>query len=155
MSVDTVQTVYPSKRDAWLVMVLWGGVVAVLDSVFMLWSTAEPLASRVVMTVLFGAVAALILWITYGTLYILTARELFIRSGPFRWRISLREITEVFPTSSPLSGPACSLDRLCVQYGATKRSILISPQDKEAFLGELVVREPGLLRKAEKVFRAL
>jgi hypothetical protein len=57
------------------VAVLWGGVVAVLGSVFMLWSTTEPLASRVVMTVLFGAVAALILWITYGTQYILTAHQ--------------------------------------------------------------------------------
>ena len=154
MSVHNGQTVYPSKRDAWLVAVLWGGVVAILGSVFMLWSTSEPLRSRVVMTVLLGAVAVLILWITYGTRYIFTAHELLIRSGPFCWRIALREIVEVFPTSSSLSGPACSLDRLCVRYGAGRRSILISPQDKEGFLEELVVRGPGLLREAGKVFRA-
>jgi len=154
MSADRVQIVYPSKRDAWLVAVLWGGVVAVLGSVFTLWSNPEPLASRVVMTVLLGAVAVLILWITYGTQYTLTAHELLIRSGPFRWRIALREIIEGFPTSNPVSGPACSLDRLCVRYGIGRRSILISPQDKEAFLGELVVRAPGLLREAGKVFRA-
>src|ERR1041385_2036183 len=118
MRVDNGQSVYPSKRDAWLVAVLWGGVVAVLGSVFMLWSTTEPLTSRVVMTVLFGAVAVLILWITYGTHYIFTTHELLIRSGPFRWRIALREIIEVFPTSDSTSGPACSLDRLCVRYGA-------------------------------------
>jgi hypothetical protein len=154
MRVDNVQTVYPTKRDTRLVAVLWGAVVVLLGAFLFLWSTSEPLASRMVMTILFGTVAALILWITYGTQYILTARELLIRSGPFRWRISLQEITEVFPTSNPLSGPACSLDRLCVRYGAARRSILISPQDKEAFLGELIVREPGLLREAEKVFRA-
>src|SRR5262245_48509383 len=148
MGVDSVQTVYPSKRDAWLVAVLWGGVVAVFVSTLMLWSTSEPLVSRVVMTVLLGTVAALILWILYGTLYTFTAHELLIRSGPFHWRIALREIIEVFPTSDSTSGPACSLDRLCVRYGAARRSILISPQDKEAFLGELIVRAPGLLREA-------
>ncbi len=154
MNVANGQTIYPSKRDAWLVVVLWGGVVAIFGSTLTVWSTSEPWVSRVVMTILLGAVAALILWITYGTQYIFTAHELLIRSGPFRWRIPLREIAEISPTSSPLSGPACSLDRLCVRYGAEKRSILISPQDKEAFLAALVVREPGLLREAGKVFRA-
>ncbi len=40
MKVDNSQTAYPSKRDAWLGAVLWGGVVAVFCSALTLWSTA-------------------------------------------------------------------------------------------------------------------
>jgi len=49
-------------------------------------------AGLVVLTVI------LIPWVYLGTYYVVDARELRIRSGPFRWRIDLRHIHRVSPT---------------------------------------------------------
>ncbi len=79
------------------------------------------------------------IWLLAGTRYTLTDSDLRVRCGPFRWRVALAEILSVTPTRNPLSSPAPSLDRLCIEYGSGK-SIMISPKDKEAFLDELELR---------------
>ncbi len=68
-----------------------------------------------------------------GTHYTVDRGELKIISGPFRWKVSIDEITSVEPTRSPLSSPALSLDRLRIRYGKGRR-VLVSPADKEGFL---------------------
>ena len=73
------------------------------------------------------------LWIFVGTHYTFVRDELIVRSGPFRWRIPLRDIKSVTPTRDMLSSPALSLDRLRIDYGKG-RAVLVSPVDKDAFL---------------------
>jgi hypothetical protein len=85
-----------------------------------------------------------VLWILYGTYYTLTARDLIIRSGPFRWTIPFHFITKVFPTTNPLSSPACSLDRLHIGRQGSRFGIMISPLDKPRFLRDLQTRMPSL-----------
>ncbi len=99
-------------------------------------------AQRLIFLLLGVAMAGFMLWILYGTFYRLTATHLLVRSGPFRYAIPLAEIRSVAPTRSPLSGPACSLDRLQVDAGGT--SILISPAAKQEFLRDLAGRSRGL-----------
>ncbi|MDO9478112.1 MAG: PH domain-containing protein [Pseudohongiella sp.] len=62
-----------------------------------------------------------------------------MKSGPFKWRVPIKQITSITPTSSPLSSPALSLDRLRIDYGRGE-SIMISPKNKEQFIQDLNVR---------------
>jgi hypothetical protein len=125
-------TVYPSKVDGWLVAVLVVAVVASVAAGGAAIAADSPFMLAIVLP--FGAV--LPLWIAQTTRYTLDDAALNIASGPFRWRVPLRDIRGVTPTRSPLAGPALSLDRLRIDYGRA-RSILISPEDARGFLNEL------------------
>ncbi len=135
---------FTSKVDAWLIAIgPFGGIAAA--------AVALPLAfqSRATLdlTVLAAVVALTMIlpaWLLLDTNYTLTVDELLIRSGPFRWRIALSEVREVFPTRSWLSSPALSLDRLHIGYGAG-RSILVSPREKQRFIDSLRQRCPTVL----------
>ncbi|MGQ9644918.1 MAG: PH domain-containing protein [Thermodesulfobacteriota bacterium] len=124
---------FPSKRDFWLGMLIWGlmllGVVPAL---------LKPGKGQFIILV---AVIMFIGWIWFGTGYQISDDELRIRCGPFRQRIPLQEIKEIKKTRSPLSAPACSLDRLEIKYGAAKR-VMISPADREGFIRLLARRAP-------------
>lgn len=143
--------VFPSKRDGWIVFVLWAAVAAKIASVTFLWNVPAHPGYQAAVTVFLLAVAALMLWTTYGTRYIVEERTLRILSGPFRWTIPIDEIRAISPTSDILSSPACSLDRLEILYGA--RRIMVSPEDKRGFLEALAKRSAGLVVKDDRAQR--
>lgn len=127
--------VFPSKVDSWLAIVL------TLSSVFSLAVSASMLTSGDARMLLVAAALVLIgaglpLWLLLRTHYSLTATDLDIVSGPFRWHVPISDIRSVTPTRNPLSSPALSLDRLRIDYG-TKKWLMISPRDKDGFLKAL------------------
>ena len=83
-------------------------------------------------------------WLLLDTSYTVTADELQVRSGPFRWQIKLSEVKQISPSRSWLSSPALSLDRVRVQFGAA-RSVLVSPREKQQFVDCLRQRCPSVL----------
>jgi len=89
------------------------------------------------------AVILFIGWIWFGTGYEILENEIKIRCGPFRQRIPLHEIREIKRTRSPLSAPACSLDRMEIKYGKSKR-VMISPADKENFIKTIIEKSPSI-----------
>lgn len=128
---------FGSKVDLWLLIVL---LVVFSICVFPALSLlGEGGAGARAVAVLLLAFGALPVWILLATRYVLSDEELRIRCGPFKWTVPLREITAVTPTRSPLSSPALSLDRLRIDYG-NGRSILISPEQRNAFLRSLEAR---------------
>jgi hypothetical protein len=148
-----MKQVYPSKRDGWIVILLWAGVAVMLFAAGNLWRAPVPFAFRLLISVLLIFFAAFALWTLYGTRYTLTESTLIVQSGPFRWVIDLEAIVEVFPTRNPLSSPACSLDRLQIRYGKSRLGMMISPQDKAGFLRNLLARSPGLKLNGDRVLR--
>jgi ABC-type dipeptide/oligopeptide/nickel transport system permease component len=126
---------YRSRVDRWLLVAvlasaagcLAAGVAAMLTS---------PSGTASLAAIFLLLVSAFPVWILGATYYVLAGEELQVRSGPFRWRIPIREIRAVTPTRNPLSSPALSLDRLRIEYGGSKW-IMISPRDREGFLREL------------------
>lgn len=126
---------YPSKVD-WLVMlpVLALPVIFVLTSIGA--SAAQSHGLAAALRALFLLTVVFTLWTLVGTSYTLDATTLLVRCGPFRWQIPLREIQSVTVTQDRRSGPALSLDRLCIEYSGGRR-MLISPRDKDAFMRDL------------------
>ncbi len=144
---------FRSKRDAWIVILIWAGVLLTLVAGFaQLSHPATPLSKALVLTAAL-AIAGFMLWVLYGTWYEFSGKTLLIRSGPFWFRVPLNEIDGVEPTRNPLSSPACSLDRLMIRYRDGKRRIMISPHDKVGFLRALANRCAHLERDANGLTR--
>lgn len=128
-------TVYKSKIDWWLAVVFLGAAaVPALMSVKIV--LAAPPSVWWVALLIAGIGVGPLLWLLLGTDYALDAEHLRIRSGPFKWRIAIADITHITPSSSLLSSPALSLDRLRIDYGRGA-SVMISPRDKERFIREI------------------
>jgi hypothetical protein len=147
--MPTLADYYVSKRDAWLVAVIWGasalGLAALLPALHVVRS--EPLG-RLGLLALCGGLG-FGPWVLHATGYTFEPATLLIRSGPFRWRVPFAEISRVEPSRNPLSSPACSLDRLLIKYG--KRKIMISPADRAGFLRRLAAVCPHLRLVGEQL----
>lgn len=126
---------YRSRIDTWLVAVIVAAIASVIYSSVQALTAPVPGTVLIVVLVLLVSIA-LPAWLFLATHYTLTATELRIRSGPFRWTVPLRDIVSVTPTRNPLSSPALSLDRLRIEYGSG-RWIMISPRDRDGFLRDL------------------
>jgi hypothetical protein len=136
-------TVYRSKIDAWMLGVLLMGMAVAAFGISHLPPAMPPPARGFAHAVAVIAIG-LPVWVLLSTRYALSPQTLSVRSGPFSWNISLASITAVAPSSSNLSSPALSMDRLRIDYGGGK-SLLISPRDQAKFLRELEAlrRRPG------------
>lgn len=143
---------FPSKIDWWLVPVLGVPPVAAVAA-----CVASALAGSTPGLLVGAAVAVLVAGI-YGGLvfpmrYGMDDTHLVVRFGVCRRRIPLADISEVRPTSNPLSAPALSLDRLRVQFGqGFFKAVLISPEDRNRFLDALA-QKSGLRREGDRLFR--
>lgn len=153
MAMEALASVYPTKRDNWIVILLWVGAAGMVFAAADVLTSPTPVGFRIVFAVVTLAGAGFVLWILYSTYYVLEGQQLLIRCGPFRKRIVLTSIEEVSPTRSPLSSPACSLDRLRVRYQGSRFGIMISPENKEAFLDDLRSRSPSLILENGRLLR--
>ncbi len=133
---------FPSKIDAWLVVLLvisLGAVIAGFVGVVI--ENEDPFV-----VVFMGAVTLLVVMIVvsllFRTYYSVEGETLRIVSGPFRWRVPIGEIEALEPTRNPLSSPALSVDRLRIRYSG-KKSIMVSPADKRRFAKALGVEISG------------
>lgn len=88
-------------------------------------------------------------------IYELTPTHLLVRCGILKYDVPLSSIQAIKPTRNPLSAPALSLDRLQIDYiiEGRRRLLLISPQDKAAFLNEVAARVPDLSRHGDELRR--
>ena len=145
---------FPSKRDWWIVALIWlGVVVSVAGGLVPLVLTGASWPELAIMTSVLGAMDALMLWVLYGTGYTVTSDRLLIRCGPFSFRIRLEAIESISPTRSPWSSPACSLDRLKIIYGLSRQSLMISPKNKPEFLSAIVQNFPSLIALHNQVWK--
>ena len=128
-------TIYRSKVDIWLFVVLAFAALAAL------YSAAQTMAAGTTGSILVAVLVALVgvglpLWLLFSTRYTLEATYLLAQSGPFKWVVPLADIKSITPSNNPLSSPALSLDRLRIDY-SKGRMLLISPRDKEQFLQDV------------------
>jgi len=140
---------FVSKRDTWLVAVLWGASIVDVAVGAWLLLGLEPVRAFVAPVLLFAAVFQL--HALYSIDYTLEGSDLCIRASFFRWRVPLAEIESIEPSSNPLSSPASSLDRLLIRYG--NKRLMISPEDKAGFLRALAQRAPQLEVSGERARR--
>jgi hypothetical protein len=126
---------YSSKIDGFVVLAFCG--LALAFSLAVGGALTLPTTGRLLALVIFGPLGAgLPLWTLLGTRYTIDGTLLFVRSGPSRWTIPIRDIRSITPTRALTSSPALSLDRLRIEY-SDGRVLLVSPREKETFLRDL------------------
>ncbi len=152
-NVDLPAKVYPSKRDRWLVGVLWFVIVFSIASMLFVFYTVTSIVSILAQVALFLVIVAFCLSVLRNTYYVLEGDHLLIRSGWFRWRTKFVDIEEVTPSRKAWSSAALSMDRLYVRHRTLRSSSYISPEDKAGFLSDLAARSPDLVQMGDKVVR--
>jgi hypothetical protein len=87
---------------------------------------------------------AFIVHLFLNTVYIIDGRYLKIKCGVFKYKpIDIEGIKSVTKTSSIISSPAPSFDRIEIKY-STYEEIIISPQDKIEFTAALTKINPNI-----------
>lgn len=127
---------FASERDTWLVVLGLSAVAVYVVALVPLFMADIVGVVKVVTAALLILTVVLVSWVYLGTYYVVEADEINVRSGPFRWRISIAEIHRISLTRAPWSSPALSLDRLRIDYGDGKW-ILLSPERREEFIHSL------------------
>lgn len=130
-----IDSVYTSKIDTWLLIVLLVSVAVALVA------AGATIVTKSAVAIAIGAFIAVIgaglpVWLLTSTKYTIGSETLLVQSGPFNWKVPLDAISSVEPTRNPLSSPALSLDRLHIKYGRGQE-IMISPRNKATFIEEL------------------
>jgi hypothetical protein len=85
-------SIFPSKRDFWIVALIWLGAGMAIFGGFAQFSSDASVWLQMLILVALVALAGLMLWILYGTRYSFTEDSLLVVSGPFRFRVPLSEI---------------------------------------------------------------
>jgi len=145
--------IHHSKRDAWIVILVWVGMLLGIFGAVMQFRSGSPFLHRAMVLGLSVIVVALVLSLVYGISYTLRDEELLIRCGPFRQRIPLAKIDRVRPSRNPLSSPAASLDRLSIKWNEERKHVLISPVDKMEFMNAIDRRCAHLARVGDELVR--
>ncbi len=142
---------FPSKVDTWVAVLLAGAPLAVVLGPLLQGDYGDDPAglwlSGFAFLFLVGIYGLLVFPMRYGV----GEEELTVRAGLLRWRVPLGQIESVRPSRSPFSSPALSLNRLEVRWGrGLHRRVLISPRDRERFLG-LLAERTGLVRRGDSL----
>ena len=137
---------FNTKIDTWLLALLLIAVTACLGGIVQNWESIKGAYWWV--GVLLGIGIVLPLWLLLATRYYLSDSELFVRCGPLRWDIEIRDIEAVEPTHASSVSPALSLDRLRIDYSGGQR-IDISPVPRQAFLQQLDYRRRQIAEQAQ------
>ena len=151
--IDPDQDLYfLSKRDEWIeALILLGVLVSLAGGIVSVVVAGASWTAMILVGSLLLGMDSLMLWVLYGTSYTITPDRLLIRCGPMTFGVRLESIEFIFPTRSPWSSPACSLDRLRIVYGLSQQSIMISPEDKSEFLSVIVQQCPTLVVLHDRV----
>ena len=151
--IDPSQNLYfLSKRDEWIeTLILLGILVSLAGGIVPLVVAGASWTEMILVGILLLGMDSLMLWVLYGTGYTIKPDRLLIRCGPMSIDVRLDSIEVIFPTRSPWSSPACSLDRLRIVYGLSQQSIMISPEDKSGFLSAIVQQCPTLVVLHDRV----
>lgn len=126
--------VFKSKVDVWFVLVIVGMLILLAGG----WAVAaaNPVgAAEGVWIALAVATMSLGLpiWMLLTTSYTIEGDTLTVRCGAMNSKVPLRSVTGITSTSTIVSAPALSLDRLEIRYGKGER-VIVSPKAKGDFL---------------------
>jgi hypothetical protein len=151
---DYPDKVYDTKRDTWIVVILWFVVVISLGGAVGIFFSTAPWYIMLFQGIVFIGLGLLCISILRSTNYTLSGNELFVRTGLIHWTISIDGIEEVIPSRKAWSAAqGLSMDRLYIKHEETRSKFLISPEEKQAFLEDLARRSPYLHFEVDRVVR--
>lgn len=120
-----------SKRDWWISVLMLGISISLIGMTFIN-------EFKIIYRVIYLVFGLLILWIYYGTFYVLSEDYLILRCGPLKVKIAYENIESIKDKKSFLSSIALSTDKFELRTKDKGVSMVyISPLNKEEFVKEL------------------
>ena len=136
-----MKKVYPSKIGWFIILPL----ILLLSTTSLILFTEQIWPAFMILLIVDLFVVHLFL----NTKYTLTNNNLIVQCGFLYHRsIDIQSIHKIIETTSPLSAPALSTDRLELYYN-TSDTIVISPRDKQAFVRDLLALNKEILAPAD------
>lgn len=124
---------FNSKIDIWLVVLILAVAVMASKAAYIIILHPYGVFKAAVLVV---SGAVLPIWVIFSTNYHVIDGNLWINSGPFRWKIPTQSISRIGFSKSWTLSPALSRDRIFIEYDEDK-FILISPKEKLKFLSAI------------------
>lgn len=84
-----------------------------------------------------------LLWIWFGTGYLIEDEKIKIKNGPFKWKVKIQDINSISKKKSLLATPALSVERLVLHYGKYGK-MLLSPKNEKEFFELLLAKNPQI-----------
>lgn len=133
------------KKDILYFIAIWGTVfIIILGSLF----DTEPIVIKIAYYLIGIISIGILIWIWFGTGYIIEDDLLKVQCGPFQWKLNVKEIRKVRKVKSIFTSPALSIDRLDIYYGKYNL-IRISPENESEFIDLLLKENPQIQLKYE------
>ncbi|MDE5413377.1 PH domain-containing protein [Alkalihalobacterium chitinilyticum] len=127
---------YRSKKDLWLGVIIWATILV---------SLMMPILGREwIAFVIAIPIAGFMMWLWFGTGYLLAEQQIKVKYGPFKKTIKIGDISKINKSKNPLSAPALSINRLEIVYGKFYDFTLISPVNEREFILELLKENPNI-----------
>ncbi len=138
-----MKKVYKSGISYWLLSI----IMLVLSTVsVLLYLDGVPWIALLLILALF----LFILQLFVNTYYVIEKEMLKIRSGfLYKLDLDIQQIIRIEETSSPLSSPAASFERLEIIYNKFD-SVIISPKEKQLFIQDILQINPSIEIKYKK-----
>jgi hypothetical protein len=125
-----------SKKSWGLGLLLFVPVIGTLVSTWMEKGFMTALLPLVILIIVS------LLW--FNTKYTIQEGKVITWAGFIPYpKVQIADILKIKPTNSWLSAPACSLDRILLQYGKYDY-LIISPKDKKGFINALLAEKPAI-----------
>ena len=136
---------FRSRRDIWVNLVIYGTIAILIFPLFPLLNN-KATAGSVGMAIFCIAVAVFLLWVLYGTYYIIGESHINYYSGPIRGKIEIEKIHTIIMGKNLYAGlrPATALNGLILKYGKYDE-ICFSPYTNEDFTRELLQIKPDII----------
>lgn len=130
------EIVYPTAISWWLWIPIYTLIIG--QGIFLMEQTS-------VWFFLFHLTLAILIYLFVIRIhYILKVDQIIIKMGPITYKkIEINSIRKIQLSNNPLSAPAASLRRIAIHYNQWG-FILISPQNREAFIEEVEKRKQAL-----------
>ncbi len=136
--------VFKSKVDTWLIIVMAASTLLVAGACFSI-DNADLLAY--IINIVLVAVMVFAFVAIFNIRYEVSEGVLLVRTFILlSYTIPVADIREIRASSSWLASPAASLDRLEIRY-SKRRTILLSPADKQGFVDCLTGVNPNIVCK--------
>jgi hypothetical protein len=131
---------YESRKDKWFTIIIWLTILICFFTIAIVSIKGENLVFDIIFTLLMLGTVLFLLFTYYDTYYILSDKELFIKSGFIKQTIPLETIKELKKVTDILSSPALSVKRIRITHQKSFVGVQISPEDRDEFLTEINAR---------------
>ncbi|UJL48045.1 PH domain-containing protein [Virgibacillus sp. NKC19-16] len=120
---------FPSKRDLWMTMVLWG---IALTGV-----TIPAMNGEMIGFLIMLPLSLLLLWFWFRTGYKIEDEIITVSYGPIKMKVPINNIQIIKKRKNPFTAPALSTDKLELVSGRFD-VLSVSPEDQEEFIKQIL-----------------